>query len=70
MKWSKEEPQRDDRRIVIKFLFWPKTLRTYSDNLQTRWLCTTEIEQRFADGMDDMGFWISEWIDWKWFREK
>ena len=49
-----------DTRIIIKFLFLPKTI-----NGETRWLEKAKIYQSF-DFYYDFIFPLSEWTDIKW----
>ena len=72
MRWNKrkEKPKYGDKRMVIKFLWFPKTL-----NDETRWLETTAIIQLFSEvtqkvtgPIDPIGFNIfrDKWVDTQW----
>ena len=63
-KWvteTPEDPAGGERRIVTKFLWWPKTITQYFDRgakrQETRWLCKTSWEEEWITGWSCGGFW-------------
>lgn len=72
MKWlAKNKPQINDKRIIKRFLFFPKKI-----NFEWRWLETAKIEQVYTEKTERvMDFYGSYritsclWIDCRWVNE-
>lgn len=63
---KKDKPKIGDRRIIKKFLLFPKCLKNKDGKEETRWLKNTFIEQerRELHGFDRTMYY--SWVDIKW----
>ena len=57
MRWKQKVLRHDQRRIIKRFLFLPRTVRG-----ETRWLEFAEIEQRVAKKSDKF---LIPYLDWQ-----
>ena len=66
----KRLPEVGELRVVTKFLWFPKVLRTagVENEVQVRWLETCNIKQELRSGYDGIGDW-QVWVDRHWVDE-